>query len=101
LVGRCRITLCGNANTEEEIMPRLLTRSSKVAGARDGFVVDGYARAIDGVTAEIRSEIEHKYADQWNSSGFIKRWFLMRRMNKETAALAAERSKHISPDACY
>lgn len=82
-------------------MTRLLTRFPKDAGAKDGFVVDGYARAIDGVTAEIRSEIQQRYADQWNKSGFIKRWFLKRRMNNETAALVAERSKHISPDACY
>ena len=100
-VGRYRITIRGNAITEYEIMTRLLTRSPKVAGAKNGFVVDGYARAIDGVTAEIRSEIEQKYADQWNRSGFIKRWFLKRRMNNEIATLVAERSKHISPDAWY
>jgi hypothetical protein len=86
---------------DQEIMTRLLTRSPKRAGARDGFVVDGYARAIDGVAAEIRSQLEQKYADQLNKSGFIKRWFLRRRMNKEAAALVAERSRHISPDACY
>jgi hypothetical protein len=82
-------------------MTRLLTRPPEFGGAGEGFVVDGYARAIDGVTAAIRSQIEQKYADQWNTSGIIKRWFLRRRMGKETATLLVERSKTISADACY
>jgi len=82
-------------------MMQLLTRSSKHAEGKNGFVVDGYARAIDGVTAEIRSEIEQKYADHWSRSGFMKRWLLKRRLNNEIATLVAERSKHISPDALY
>jgi hypothetical protein len=67
----------------------------------NGFVVDGYEHAIDGIDAEIRSEVEEKYADEWNASGLIKRWMLSRKIEKEIRTLVTERSKHISPDAHF
>lgn len=67
----------------------------------NGFVVDGYERAINGIESEVRPEIEQKYADEWNASGLIKRWMLSRRIEKEIRVLVSERSKHISPEALY
>lgn len=66
-----------------------------------GFVADGYERAIDGIEAEVRPAIELKYADEWNASGLLKRWFLLRRIEREVAGCVAERSAHISPGSLF
>jgi hypothetical protein len=76
-------------------------RARRDKGSTSGFVVDGYKRAIDGIVAEIRSEIEEKYADEWKASGLIKRWKLSRKIEKEITIRVAERSKHVSPDALF
>ena len=65
------------------------------------FVVDGYERALVGIEAEVRPEIESKYADEWNASGLLKRWFLQRRIEREIAERVAERSRHISPNSLF
>jgi hypothetical protein len=70
------------------------TRSSNI-------VADGYERALDGIEAEVRLEIEDKYANQWNSSGLFKRWLLLRRIEREVVDRVAERAAHISPDSLF
>jgi hypothetical protein len=76
-------------------------RAKRDKDLSNGCVVDGYDRAIDGIEAEIRPEIEEKYTDQWNASGLIKRWILSRKIENEIMVLVAERAKHISPDALF
>lgn len=66
-----------------------------------GFVADGYERAIDGIEAEVRPEIEQKYGAEWNASGLFRRWFLLRRIEREVAGCVAERSAHISSDSLF
>ena len=80
---------------------RNLFRLRGVADLTPAFVADGYERALDGIEAEIRSEIEQKYAIEWNESGPRQRWHLSRKINKEISARVAERSKHISPHSLY
>ena len=65
------------------------------------FVADGYERALDGVEADVRPEIERKYADEWNAAGLVKRWFLLRRIEREISERVAERSQHISPTSLF
>jgi len=65
------------------------------------FINGGYERAIEGMEAEARSDVEQEYADQWNASGLIKRWFLLRRIKREISERVADRAKHISPDSLY
>lgn len=65
------------------------------------FVADGHERALQGIEAEIRPMVEQKYADEWSTSGVIKRWFLLRRMEREIAQLLADRSAPISPDSVF
>ncbi len=67
----------------------------------NGFVVDGYERALHGIESEVRQEIEQKYTDEWNASGLIKRWMLSRRIENEIRILVSERSKQLSPEALY
>ncbi len=74
-----------------------LTPNRSSAGPRSGFVVDGYQRALDGIEATIRPEIELKYAAELKAAGLVKRWLLARRIDKEVKDLVAERSSHISP----
>lgn len=52
-----------------------------------GVVADGYELAIAVIEADVRSMVEHKYADEGNASGLIKRLFLIRRIKGETADL--------------
>ena len=65
------------------------------------FVVDGFDRAWNAVEAEIKHEVEEKYAQEWNSSGIIKRWRLQRLMEHEIAERVSERLKHISDDSMF
>jgi hypothetical protein len=83
------------------MMKSRLSHAKRDEGWSNGFVVDGYERAIDGIEAQIRPEIEEKYADEWNASGLIKRWILSRKIEKEIMLLVAERSKHISTDSLF
>ena len=67
----------------------------------NNFVADGYERALERIEADVRREIEGKYADEWNASGLVKRWFLLRRIDREIAEGVAERSQHISPTSMF
>lgn len=77
------------------------TDTKRSTDSTNGFVADGYRRAINGIEATIRTEIEQKYADEWNAVGLVKRWFLSRRIDGEVRILVAERSKHISADSLF
>jgi hypothetical protein len=66
-----------------------------------GFVEAGYARAIEGIALEIRAEVEAKYTSQLEQCGFFQRWRLRSEIEQEIAALVAERSKSISPNALF
>jgi len=76
-------------------------RTKTSRSSDSGFVVDGYERAIDGIEAEVRPEIEMEYAEEWNVSGLIRRWFLLRRIERKIAERVAEQSKHISPNSLF
>ena len=76
-------------------------RTKTSRSSDSGFVVDGYERAIDGIEAEVRPEIEMEYAEEWNASGLIRRWFLLRRIERKIAERVAEQSKHISPNSLF
>jgi len=88
------------------VLPFILLLRSAVGTFRSGssdcksiaLVANGHQRALDGIEADVRPEIEHKYAGQWNASGLVKRWFLRRRIEREITDCIAERSAHISPD---
>ena len=65
-------------------------------------VADGHQRARKGIEAEVRPEIEQKYAEQWNTSGYLRRWFLQRKINHEVAQQVAQRqAQQAPPDALY
>jgi hypothetical protein len=66
-----------------------------------GFVVNGHERAIAGIKAEVRVEIEQKYADELSESGIFRRWFLSRRIHREIASCVDDRSAHISADSIF
>ena len=91
------------------VLPFVLLLRSTVRTFRSGssdskstaLVANGHQRVLDGIKADVRPEIEHKYAVQWNASGLIKRWFLRRRIEREIANCIAERSAHISPDSLF
>jgi diketogulonate reductase-like aldo/keto reductase len=65
------------------------------------LLADGYERLVDGEAAKIREEIESKYAEQWNASGWFKRWFLFRKIEREIAQRVAERTERVSREALF
>ena len=75
--------------------------SKKVFESRNGFVEDGYQRALAGIEAAIRPTVEEKYAEEWRMSGLIKRWILRRRIEREISEQVAQASEHISPDSLF
>ena len=75
--------------------------SKNVIKSSNGFVVDGYNRALAGIEAAIRPKVEEKYADEWRMSGLIKRWILRRRIEREILVQVAQASEHISQDSLF
>ncbi len=75
--------------------------SKKEIESSNGFVVDGYQRALAGIEASIRPTVEEKYADEWRMSGLIKRWILRRRIEREILEQVARALDHISPDSLF
>lgn len=69
--------------------------------ASSDFIADGQACALDAMEAEVRPKIEQKYADELKVSGFVNRWILWRKIEREIAACVAERSEHISPKSLF
>ncbi|TWU17916.1 hypothetical protein [Allorhodopirellula heiligendammensis] len=76
-------------------------RSSKIHGTTAAFVVDGRRRLLSGIDAEVRREIEQNNAEEWNASGLWQRWFLLRRMDRETAEGIAKRAADVSPNSLF
>ncbi len=62
------------------------------------FVADGCDRAWNAMGAAVRQEVEAEFANAWNASGCLRRWFLRRKINAEIARRLAERAP---PDALY
>jgi hypothetical protein len=78
-----------------------MTRSVNRGDKSSDFVADGFERLLAAIEAEVRPEIEQRYADEWNASGIFRRWFLLRRIEREIADRVRERSTHISPDSRF
>ena len=75
--------------------------SKKQFDSRNGFVEDGYHRAVVGIEAAIRPKVVEKYAEEWRMSGLIKRWILRRKIEREILEQVAQSSKHGSPDSLF
>ena len=75
--------------------------SKNVIKSSNGFVVDGYNRALGGIEATIRPKVEGKYAEEWRRSGLIKRWSLRRRIEREISEQLAHAMEHIARDSFF
>ena len=62
------------------------------------FVANGCKRAWNAMEPEVRREVEAEFANAWNASGWLRRWFLRRRIDAEITRRLAERAP---PDALY
>ena len=80
-------------------MPK--SKRSRSNASEIPFVLDGHSRAMKAIEAEVRSEIEQKYAEEWNGSGYMHRWFLLRTIDREVAARIQERIAEAPPDGLY
>ena len=65
---------------------------------RFDFVSDGCERARQTMEPEVRQEVEEEFAGEWNASGLVRRWFLLRKINAEVKRRLAERAP---PGALY
>jgi len=66
-----------------------------------GIVAGGYANLAKGYESESRRIVEAKYAEQWNASGLLQRWWLQRKMNREIAELVAETMPNVSQESLF
>jgi len=66
------------------------------AGCGPRIVANGHRNLAAGVREEARRVVEAKYAEQWNTSGLVRRWKLQRIMNAEINELVAERMPECS-----
>lgn len=96
------------ASAQVQVLPDLPHEKRVKSMARNrknhsvnGFVEDGYERAIQGFESEVRAEVEAKYASQWEQCGFFQRRRLRGEMEQEIARLVADRAKSISPSALF
>ena len=71
------------------------------SGRALGLVADGYERAVIGIKAEIRQQVEREYAEQWRRAGFFGRLILRRRISKEVGRLVMERAGRISRESLF
>ena len=69
--------------------------------ANSDFVVNGRQNALKGIEAEVRPEIEARYADEWKRAWYVRRWILRRKINHEVAARIAERQHEAPAEALY
>ena len=63
------------------------------------FLPDGYSRMMAAIEAEVRAEVEAEYAEQWNRSSYVRRWFLAGKINREVRQRLCERLENSRPDA--
>lgn len=77
-------------------MPR-----TSLDAADSGIVADGYERLVSGVESEARRVVEAKYANEWNSSGLIRRWHLQRKIDADVATLVAKMMPDVSPESMF
>jgi hypothetical protein len=47
------------------------------------FVADGYRRARSALEPKIRAEVEAEFADERKAAGWIRRWFVQRKIKSE------------------
>ena len=47
------------------------------------FVANGQQNAWVEMEPSIRAEVEQEFAEEWNASGIIRRWFLQRKIDVE------------------
>ena len=69
--------------------------------ANSDFVANGRQNALKGIDADVRPAIEARYADEWKRAGYVRRWFLRRKINREVTARIAERQNEAPADALY
>ena len=77
------------------------TNRQSPAGCCSGIVAGGLSNLVSGIEAEARRIVEAKYADEWNSSGLVRRWTLQRVMDAEITALVAQQMPDVSPNALF
>ena len=71
------------------------------AAGASGIVADGNRRLAQGIEAEVRREVEAKYADEWNGSGLWNRWRLQKKIDKEVADILSRRLSNVSPESLF
>lgn len=54
------------------------------------LVADGCGRARKAVAPGVRAEVERAYAEQLRTAGWLARWLLRRRIDREVARRVAE-----------
>ena len=75
--------------------------SRSAAGADFGFVEDGFRRLRAGIDAQVRPEVEARYAEALAAAGLLRRLRIRREMEREIARLVAERTAKVSEQSLF
>ena len=81
--------------------PDLLKSKKSGSNRQSGFVAGGYDNLVNGYETESRLIVEEKYAEEWNASGLLHRFFLQRKLDMEIAKLVAESMPKVSQEALF
>ena len=73
-----------------------MTTHSRLKATESSIVENGFDRAWAAVEAEVRREVEARYALEWGTAGLMQRWRLRRRMKREIQERVRERMNPIS-----
>lgn len=73
-----------------------MTTQSRLKTNGSSIVENGFDRAWAAVEAEVRREVEARYALEWGTAGLMQRWRLRRRMQREIQERVRERMNPIS-----
>ena len=66
-----------------------------------GFVANGFHRLCAAFDAEVRPEVEARYAEELAAPGRLRRWQIRRKIEREVARLVAERAAKVSEQSLF
>lgn len=95
-VGVTFLSDCSASSYMESTESPTMTTHSRPKTNRSSIVENGYDRAWAAIEAEVRREVEARYAPEWTTFGLLQRWRLRRRMKREIKEHVRERMNQIS-----
>jgi len=95
-VGITFLSDCSASSYVESFESPTMTTHLRLRTNGSSIVENGFDRAWAAVEAEVKREVEARYAPERSTAGLIQRWRLRRRMKREIKERVRERMNQIS-----